>query len=351
MKPSIDLTRRESLKTIGLAAATLLVGCGSDDATSGSSSSSALSSEATSSSSTSSLFSSRSSAGSSVASSSSARSASSTASSESSALSSEAVSSAEAVSSETAVSSAGESSVAASSADADVAWAAGGTDLITVDFPDDTLFDNAGTCTLSLTERTTEGPCYLGVEERQDISDGKTGLPMQLCLQLVDASCSPLQGYLIEVWHCDRAGIYSGDTSQSDDASTFAGNFCTGGDSAATSNIWFRGEQTTDANGRVNFASCFPGWYSGRTIHIHYRVRLTNGGSDYIVSQFCFTDTFCEEICTNHSLYASRGSQDTPLSGGRDTVFPSSGYDEYIMNFSQNSDGSLLAYKRIMISA
>jgi protocatechuate 3,4-dioxygenase beta subunit len=233
--------------------------------------------------------------------------------------------------------------------DATTGWASGGTDLITVDYPDDTLFETATVCSLALTQATTEGPCYLGVSELEDISEGRNGLPMMLCLQLVDQSCNPLEGYLIEVWHCDRSGVYSGDTSSSDDTTTFAGSFCTGGDSAAETSTWFRGEMTTDASGRINLKSCFPGWYAGRTIHIHFRVRLPYGGSDYVVSQFCFSDAFAEEICTGHSLYSSRGVQDTTLASGMDTVFPDSDYDEYMLNLEQNSDGSLLAYKRIMI--
>ena len=230
-------------------------------------------------------------------------------------------------------------------------WASGGTSLITVDFPDDDLFDGSSTCSLSLTPSTTEGPCYLGVNNRIDISEGETGLPMQLCMQLVDEDCNPLAGYLIEVWHCDTAGIYSGNTSDTDvdDTSTWAGSFCTNNDSAALQSTWFRGELTTDSSGRVNFKSCFPGWYSGRTIHIHFRVR--NGGGDYVVSQFCFSDSFAEEICTTHELYSKHGEQSTTLASGDDTVFPSSGYEEYMLNIEQNSDGTLLAYKRVMISA
>jgi protocatechuate 3,4-dioxygenase beta subunit len=230
-----------------------------------------------------------------------------------------------------------------------VEWAAGGTDLILLDYPEDSLFAATSACSLLLTERTTEGPCYLGVNEREDISDGQIGLPMMLCLQLVDQNCNPLEGYLIEVWHCNREGIYSGDESQSDDTSTFAGAFCTVNDQKAENSAWFRGELTTDTTGRVNFKTCFPGWYSGRTIHIHFRVRLEYGGTDYIISQFCFDDDFCEDICTNHSLYSDRGVQDTPLSGGTDTVFPNNDYENYMMNTSQNIDGSLLGYKRIMI--
>ncbi len=230
-------------------------------------------------------------------------------------------------------------------------WASGGTDLITVDYPADSIFADSGSCSVSLTESTTEGPCYLGVNEREDIAEGETGLPMQLCLQLVDEDCNPLSGYLIEVWHCNSDGLYSGDTSDSDvdDTSTWAGSFCTDNDSKALASTWFRGEQTTDSSGRVNFKTCFPGWYSGRTIHIHFRVR--NGGGDYVVSQFCFSDSFCETICTTHELYSDRGEQDTPLSGGRDTVFPSSGYEDFMLNTEQNSDGTLLGYRRIVISA
>ena len=158
-----------------------------------------------------------------------------------------------------------------------------------------------------------------------------------------------MEGYLIEVWHCDRAGVYSGNTTDSDDVSTFAGSFCTGGDTEAEASTWFRGELTTNSNGRINLKSCFPGWYRGRTIHIHFRVRLEYGGSDYVVSQFCFDDDFAQDICTTHDLYMDRGVQDTPLAGGSDTVFPAADYSDYLLNIEQNADGSLLAYKRIMI--
>ena len=332
MNHDIRFTRRKAIKTIGIATATLLVGCGDEggDALAGSSSSLSNSS--------SSLFSS-----------SSSRNSSAISSSTSSVSSDAAESSAVSSSSQGATTGYDE---AATTVEATVEWASGNTDLITVDFPDDALFETASTCSLTdLTETTTEGPCYLGYVEREDISDGYEGLPMQLCLQLIDGNCAPLEGYLIEVWHCDREGIYSGDESQSDDASSFAGSFCTGGDAEAEKAIWFRGEMTTDAVGRVNFKTCFPGWYSGRTIHIHYRVRAADGGRDYVVSQFCFHDDFCEEICTAHPQYADRGSQNTPLSGGRDTVFPSVGYEEYMMNLKQNADGTLLAYKKVMVTA
>ncbi|WP_430460892.1 intradiol ring-cleavage dioxygenase [Thalassolituus sp. LLYu03] len=243
----------------------------------------------------------------------------------------------------------GSGSETSTTVDTSTGWASGGTDLITVDYPADTLFDGSSTCSVTMSAQT-EGPCYFGVSESEDIAEGQTGLPMQLCLQFVDEDCNPLEGYLIEVWHCNRSGVYSGDTSDSDDSARFAGDYCTGNNSAAEASTWFRGELTTDSSGRVNFKSCFPGWYSGRTIHIHFRIRKANGGSDYLISQFCFDDSFTEEICTTHAKYSSRGIQDTTLSGGRDTIFGSD-YSEYLMNLQQNSDGSLLAYKRVVVSA
>ncbi|WP_416306173.1 intradiol ring-cleavage dioxygenase [Neptunicella sp. SCSIO 80796] len=224
-------------------------------------------------------------------------------------------------------------------------WASGGTAAMTENFPDDSLFTTATACTVALTGTQTEGPCYFAVDGEDDISEGQTGLPMMLCLRLIDSQCNPLAGLEIEVWHCDVEGIYSGDTSDSRDSDRFSSGFCTGNDNEALQAKWFRGTQITDNNGRVNFKSCFPGWYSSRSIHIHFRIR--NNNNDQLISQFCFTDAFCDEICTTHPDYLNRGTQDTPLS--RDTVFGND-YAEYQFDTQQNADGSLLAWKTIQIS-
>ena len=105
------------------------------------------------------------------------------------------------------------------------------------------------------------------------------------------------------------------------------------------------GVAVTDSGGRVNFASCFPGWYPSRAIHIHFWVKSNN--NDQLVSQFDFSDQFCQSICTTHIDYATRGQPATLLA--TDTVFGDD-YDQYLFDTQQNSDGSLLAYKRIVIS-
>lgn len=226
-------------------------------------------------------------------------------------------------------------------------WATGGTAALSANFPADSLFDLGTSCSLALTKALTEGPCYFAVPHRDDISESQVGLPMQLCLRVVDSNCQPLSGLEVEVWHCDVAGLYSGDTSGSSDSGGFNAGFCTGNNSNAQKAKWYRGTQVTDSNGRVNFKSCFPGWYSSRTIHIHFRVR--NNNNDQVVSQFCFTDALTQDICTTHANYSGRGIQDTPLASGRDTVFGSSATD-FIFSTQQNSDGSLLAWKTIRLS-
>jgi len=229
-------------------------------------------------------------------------------------------------------------------------WQSGSTELITVDYPDDAIFESGGTCTVSLIDDTTLGPCYFEDDTGEDISLGLTGLPMQLCLRLIDSECQPLANYTIEIWHCDTAGVYSGDTADSEDANGFAVGFCTSGDSAAQQSTWYRGKLTTDDNGRVNFKTCFPGWYPGRTIHIHFAVSDNGGSSRGIISQLCFTDELAREICTTHERYSSRGEQNAPLASGRDAVFPSTGYEAFLLTTEQNSDGTLLAYHTIQIA-
>lgn len=228
-------------------------------------------------------------------------------------------------------------------------WASGGTDLISVPYPDTSVFSADDACQIALTESTTEGPCYFQSDTGEDISIGLTGLPMQLSLQVIDGSCAPLGGLVVEVWHCDTAGVYSGDTSNSGDAGRFAGDFCTAGDPEAEQSAWYRGQLTTDSEGRVNFKTCFPGWYSGRTIHVHFAVSDPSGDTR-VISQYCFPDEFTENICTTHELYADHGVQDTPLAGGTDSVFRSSDLDGFMFTTQQNSDGTLLAYSTIQVS-
>ncbi|WP_191600833.1 hypothetical protein [Marinomonas algicola] len=151
-------------------------------------------------------------------------------------------------------------------------WSVGGTNKIISPYPNDSIFDSHLPCAVKMTEPRTLGPCFFSVKTSDDISDGQSGLPMMLCMKLIGHDCNPLVNYEIEVWHANSLGIYSADTRQSDEAQRFRSRMCSNNNQDALESTWFRGSQITDSRGRVNFKSCFPGWYAGRTIHIHVRI-------------------------------------------------------------------------------
>ncbi|MFJ2511925.1 intradiol ring-cleavage dioxygenase [Streptomyces griseoviridis] len=128
----------------------------------------------------------------------------------------------------------------------------------------------AAVCTL--TKEMTEGPYYLdGQYVRSDVTEGKAGVPLKLNLTVVDDdTCVPLSGALVEIWHCDALGEYSG----------FVGN---NGHSEPDDGTFLRGGVLTTASGVANLTSVYPGWYRGRCVHIHVKVHtgvtLTSDGS------------------------------------------------------------------------
>ncbi len=162
---------------------------------------------------------------------------------------------------------------------------------------------------------STEGPYFVDVGlDRADIrvepSTGQAvaGVPLELVFnvaQIGGGACITLAGAMVHVWHCDAEGVYSG----------VAG-------SAGTK--FLRGFQNTDANGQARFTTIFPGWYRGRTVHIHYKIRATSAdGSAYdFTSQLYFDEAAAAEIYAREP-YAARGPQDTP--NARDGIYQPEG--------------------------
>lgn len=142
----------------------------------------------------------------------------------------------------------------------------------------------------------TEGPFFVdGALERVDIREDAQGAPLRLAFDVsrIDgARCTPLAGARVDVWHCDAAGRYSGVDGA---GSTAGGRF-------------LRGSQATDAAGIARFVTIYPGWYRGRAVHIHFKVRARDGaGRDReFTSQLYF-----DEAETRHAYakapYAARG--------------------------------------------
>lgn len=184
----------------------------------------------------------------------------------------------------------------------------------------------------------TEGPCTEAADQvREDISEGFTGLPVRLALRVLDASCKPVSGAKIKIWHTQMNGSYSGNTPNN--------GMCLKSQTDAEKH-YFRGAQTTDADGRVAFDTCFPGWYRGRAIHIHYSVTLD--GKTF-TSQVAFDQALIDEIFTTHPEYKDFGKPDTP--NATDNVIGNASLATYMLNTQRMSDGAMLASKELIVWA
>jgi protocatechuate 3,4-dioxygenase beta subunit len=202
-------------------------------------------------------------------------------------------------------------------------------------------FAGATLTTCALSCEMTQGPCWDShAEVIQDISYGYTGLPMRMYLRVVDDACNPVANAIVEVWHVSAVGKYSGDDATNEDVS-----FCTGNDATFTSALYFRGKQTTDSNGVVFFDTCFPGWYSSRTIHVHFSVTI--GGTNYVTAQLFFADSLDDEIVDTQPIYKDRGARDT--TNATDMVISSSTVGDYEFQTSQMTDGAMLAWKTLIV--
>jgi protocatechuate 3,4-dioxygenase beta subunit len=159
-----------------------------------------------------------------------------------------------------------------------------------------------GTADCVLMPELTEGPYYLDLDlVRRDITEGRLGVPFELAVGVVDAdSCDAVEGAAVDVWHCDAEGAYSGVEG---DAGTF-----------------LRGVQMTGADGLATFQTIFPGWYTGRAVHIHLKVAL--GTTDVHTGQLFF-DEATIAAAYESDPYAARGSPDT--SNDADGIFGESG--------------------------
>jgi protocatechuate 3,4-dioxygenase beta subunit len=139
----------------------------------------------------------------------------------------------------------------------------------------------------------TEGPYFVDErlhrgDLRTDPTDGRVrlGSPLELTLvisRLAGTACAPLAGAQVDVWHCDHLGVYS-------DVNDPRFN--------TTGQQFLRGYQRTDAQGQARFTTIDPGWYEGRTVHIHFKVRSPSGprpGYEF-TSQLYFDDGLTDRV-------------------------------------------------------
>ncbi|MXW66680.1 MAG: intradiol ring-cleavage dioxygenase [Gemmatimonadales bacterium] len=180
----------------------------------------------------------------------------------------------------------------------------------------------------------TEGPFFVDARlERSDIrSDPSTGtvsegIPLTLGFNLSQISrgdCSALPGALIDVWQCDADGVYSG---VEDD----------GAPESARERHFLRGYQRTDEEGLARFTTIFPGWYRGRAVHVHFKVRTDVSGQPYeFTSQLYFDEALTDEVHAQ-APYAARGRR--PVTNADDGIFRRDGGESLMARVSETDHG------------
>lgn len=195
----------------------------------------------------------------------------------------------------------------------------------------------------SLIPSETEGPFPLDLSTsnsatyfRSDIREDRTGTKLYVKMKVFGVdNCTPMTNVRVNIWHCDKDGIYSG----------YYNSMNTGSTAATANATWLRGYQMTDAYGEVNFVTIFPGWYSGRVCHIHFQVYIN--AAYKAVSQFTFP------VDTKNALYAANSSQYTkgsdPMVIANDNIF-SDGSSLQMATLTANSDGSYNTYFELSVN-
>jgi protocatechuate 3,4-dioxygenase beta subunit len=185
---------------------------------------------------------------------------------------------------------------------------------------------DAATPSCILTPAKTEGPYFVDERlKRSDIridpADGSVQAGVKLTLKFVvvsaDGACAPVSGAQVDVWHANASGLYSDEAQNGTSGSKY-----------------LRGYQVTGEDGSATFVTVFPGWYTGRAIHIHFKIRK----DDFeFTSQLFFDEATIASVLKN-SAYSSRGNPDTD--NAEDNIYGSDG-DELTVALKSDGAGGL----------
>ena len=203
------------------------------------------------------------------------------------------------------------------------------------------------------TPQQTEGPYFVdGMPNRSDItsdpSDGSVqqGIPLHLIIHVYglheNGSCAPLEGAKVDIWHANSQGIYSGIADQGTIGKKF-----------------LRGYQLTDNNGTAKFTTIYPGWYQGRAIHIHDKVRTFNGSEKTLewTSQLYFDNSINEQVhkqppYSKHGPPDMTNEQDGIYSGpSTDGLIQSNTGKHLMVNLTKGQGQSYIGVFNIVLNA
>jgi protocatechuate 3,4-dioxygenase beta subunit len=146
-----------------------------------------------------------------------------------------------------------------------------------------------------LTPQSIEGPYYLDPRlVRAEIAEDRPGVSLRVDLRVIEGdTCEPSAGARVDIWHADAQGIYSGYEGQGDKQTL-----------STVGRKFLRGTQFTDGKGAVGFKTIYPGWYTGRATHIHFKVFLHD--RNVLTGQMYFPDAVNEFIYANIPASAGR---------------------------------------------
>lgn len=191
----------------------------------------------------------------------------------------------------------------------------------------------AGSCKL-ITQDVT-GPFHVDhYLDRSNLIDGQPGVPLTLNFLVRDVmTCKPLPGAKVVIWHANNDGLYSG-----------VENLLLNEDGTASpdtvdlrSETFHRGMQTTDAHGRAQFVTAFPGWYFPRTTHLHLKVYPPDFGEE-ATTQLYFRNEICDEVYALDG-YRHRGPNPTRRKPGDESGIFSFESEDLWLNISRNGNG------------
>ena len=174
-------------------------------------------------------------------------------------------------------------------------------------------FEEAAAC--ELTPEQMEGPYYIDVDNlRRDIREDREGSPLRLGIRVLDEACEPLPDAVVEVWHCDALGVYSGFVDASRAANGAPGGAGSPGGADGDDTRYLRGGQVANGDGIVELQTIYPGWYQGRAVHIHAKVHI--GNAEVLTTQLYFDDDVSDEVFASDPYAEHAGRRTTNAEDG-----------------------------------
>lgn len=171
------------------------------------------------------------------------------------------------------------------------------------------------TCATSRTwVEQDEGPYHRESPWRRDLVEDRDGAPLQLGIRLATTDGTPVRDASVEIWHCDALGRYSGFPPPEDDTVVTAADAPRG--QYLPDQSFLRGRQRTDGAGMVEFHTVYPGWYPGRTVHVHLMV---HSADTTLTSQLYFPEDVNDQVLAQPP-YDQRVGRDTTNS--TDEILP-----------------------------